>query len=150
MKKIFTIFTALTFCSLSHGQITMGLGAGYSARHQMPTAEVSAGAILKETFVIEGTIQTHLSRKAEAGAQLQWRMGVQLNRYGNVIFTPFSGMSYHLKSTDNKALNETKPLFGLEAAIPFKYESGRAYAAGTVSGKTYIVSVGVKYLFIKN
>lgn len=136
------LILSLLLSTSAMSQVTIGIGAGVS-KH--PIAELNAGVLLRETLLIDIGLQSMISKRSNAVTQFQWRIGYQIN--GSVLLTPYTGMSLHYVSSDNRSLNTVKPLFGLEIGKPFTYETGRLYMNTSLSGKVVVVSAGVRYLF---
>ena len=150
MKKTFLTAAIISLSIISHGQIFLQAGAGYSLKAKSPTVELMAGGIFRDQLVISGGLQTHTQNVKTNACLFQGRLGFQIHASEYTRIIPYVGVSQFYKSSDNKELNITRPLFALEVNQELNAPGASVYLGSSLSGSLVIVSAGMRFSFLRD
>lgn len=145
MKKAISL-TALSLClfcaSFSQFRVNMGVGASFGKSPEIEAAVGYNWSLLN----ITGGMQVHTSSRVAKGALLELKIGHEIPIGNDWGANPYFGGAYHYLSADQKNLNITRPLFGIELYKMFREDIG-VYGNYSHSGVINILSFGVKGYF---
>lgn len=149
MKRLSILLLTVIIAIDGNAQFGVQMGAGYSPKYKSPTAELFMGATFMKKLTLAAGFQTHLTNIKQTGCLFQGRIGFQVNPSETVSIIPYIGATQLYRSADNKALNEVRPLFALEVAKQLWVNGVKLYGATCVSGRTVIISAGIRLSFLK-
>lgn len=148
MKLLVLIGSFLILTLSSKAQFNLSIGAGYSW-NRTGAAEAFAGYNTPLINFSAG-FQAHTTTVVKNGLVMQLRAGHDFNIDKSVFITPFAGFAYHYLSADDKNLNSSKVVYGLQIskAIVTKFDDNiRFYLSQSKTGEYYFLTVGVMGLF---
>lgn len=128
-------------------QAFVQMGAGLNPNAGVPTVELFGGGVFRQSLVLAAGFQSHTTHVKDKACLFQGRIGIQVKPSETVVITPYFGATQLYRSSDNKSLNEVRPLFALEISQQMRVEEGKVYAGASLSGKLLIVSVGIRFSF---
>jgi hypothetical protein len=142
-KSLFTTAILLTVLT-GFSQGFLSFGAGVSTKSKGMTAELFGGGVFGKSLFLAAGFQTVTSNVKTEGCQFQGRIGIQFRGISSLIVTPQFGVSQFYRSSDDKSLNVTRPLYAIDLSLPVRDDRGNLFLGASFSDGKCIISGGIR------